>query len=68
MFRHSFEWEQKGSHEEHLSVIDYKKQERTKELAAVEEKLADKSSEFNTLARRINNLEDGNQSYHDHAR
>lgn len=65
MFRHSFEWEQKGSHEEHLSVIDYKKQERTKELAAVEEKLADKSSEFNTLARRINNLEDGNQSYHD---
>ena len=47
MFRHGFEWEQKGSHEEHLSVIDYKKQERTKELAAVEEKLADKSSEFN---------------------
>lgn len=65
MFRHSFEWEQNGSHEEHLSVIDYKKQERTKELAAVEEKLADKSSEFNTLVKRINNLEDGNQSYHD---
>ena len=36
MFRHGFEWEQKGTHEEHLSVIDYKKQERTKELAAVE--------------------------------
>ena len=48
MFRHGFEWEQKGTHEEHLSVIDYKKQERSKELAAVEEKLADKSSEFNT--------------------
>lgn len=41
MFRHGFEWEQKGTHEEHLSVIDYKKQERTKELAAVEEKLTD---------------------------
>ncbi len=65
MFRHGFEWEQKGTHEEHLSVIDYKKQERTKELAAVEEKLADKSVEFNTLAKRINNLEDGDQSYHD---
>lgn len=26
MFRHGFEWEQKGTHEEHLSVIDYKKQ------------------------------------------
>ena len=65
MFRRGFEWEQKGTHEEHLSVIDYKKQERTKELIAVEEKLADRSAEFNTLAKRINNLEDGNQSYHD---
>lgn len=65
MFRHGFEWEQKGTHEEHLSVIDYKKQERTKELAAVEEKLADRSAEFNTLAKRINNLEEGEQSYQD---
>ena len=58
MFRHGFEWEQKDTHEEHLSVIDYKKQERTKELAAVEEKLADRAAEFNALAKRINNLED----------
>ena len=65
MFRHGFEWEQKGTHEEHLSVIDYKKQERTKELAAVEEKLTDKSEEFKVLAKRINNLEDSEQSYHD---
>ena len=65
MFRYGFEWEQKGTLEEHLSVIDYKKHERTKELAAVEEKLADRSAEFNTLAKRINNLEDGEQSYQD---
>ena len=65
MFRHGFEWEQKGTHEDHLSVIDYKKQERTKELATVEKKLTDKSAEFNTLAKRINNLEDGEQSYQD---
>ncbi len=63
MFRHGFEWEQKGTHEEHLSVIDYKKQERTKELAAVEEKLADRSAEFNALAKRINNLEDAEHDY-----
>ena len=63
MFRHGFEWEQRGTHEEHLSVIDYKKQERTKELAAVEEKLADRSAEFNTLAKRINNLEDAEHDY-----
>ena len=65
MFLHGFEWEQKGTHEEHLSVIDYKKQERTKELAAVEENLADRSAEFKTLAKRINNLEDSEQSYQD---
>lgn len=65
MFRYGFEWEQKGTHEEHLSVIDYKKQERTKELAAVEKKLTDKSEEFKVLAKRINNLEDSEQSYHD---
>jgi len=63
MFRHGFEWEQKGTHEEHLSVIDYKKQERTKELAAVEEKLTDKSEEFKVLAKRINNLEDAEHDY-----
>ena len=65
MERHGFEWEQKGTHEEHLSVIDYKKQERTKELAVVEEKLTDKAEEFKVLAKRINNLEDSEQSYQD---
>ena len=34
--RHDIEWEQKGTHEEHLSVLDYKKQERSKEVAALE--------------------------------
>ena len=36
MARHNIEWEQKGTHEEHLSVLDYKKQERSKEVAALE--------------------------------
>ena len=36
MARHAIEWEQKGTHEEHLSVLDYKKQERSKEVAALE--------------------------------
>ena len=36
MARHDIEWEQKGTHEEHLSVLDYKKQERRKEVAALE--------------------------------
>ena len=36
MARHDIQWEQKGTHEEHLSVLDYKKQERSKEVAALE--------------------------------
>ena len=36
MARRDIEWEQKGTHEEHLSVLDYKKQERSKEVAALE--------------------------------
>ena len=36
MAQHDIEWEQKGTREEHLSVLDYKKQERSKEVAALE--------------------------------
>ena len=36
MERHGVEWEQKGTHEEHLSVLDYKKHERAKEVAELE--------------------------------
>ena len=39
MARHDIEWEQKGTHEEHLSVLDYKKQERSKEIAALENQI-----------------------------
>ena len=40
MARHDIEWEQKGTHEEHLSVLDYKKQERSKEVAALETQIS----------------------------
>ena len=39
MARHDIEWEQKGTHGEHLSVLDYKKQERSKEVAALENQI-----------------------------
>lgn len=32
MQKYNIEWEQKGTHEKHLSVLDYKKQERQKEV------------------------------------
>ena len=36
MERHGIEWEDKGTHDKHLSVLDFKKQERSKEVAALE--------------------------------
>ena len=37
MREHGLEWVQKGTHEEHLSVLDFKKQERAKEVAELTE-------------------------------
>ena len=34
-------WHKKGTHNKHLSVLDYKKQERAKEVAALEAELED---------------------------
>ena len=39
MERYDIQWEQKGTHEKHLSVMDYKKQEREKEIAALDSDL-----------------------------
>lgn len=36
MLAHDVEWEKKGTHEEHLSILDYKKKERTKEVELLE--------------------------------
>ena len=57
MERYGFEWEEKGTHEQHLSVIDYKKQERQKELAAVEEILAESKAEFMEVEERLRNYQ-----------
>ena len=45
MERHGIEWEQKGTHEKHLSVLDFEKKERTKEVAALEARKADLQEE-----------------------
>jgi hypothetical protein len=53
MERYGIEWEQKGTHEQHLSVIDFKKQERAKELAALESELAEKRDELSQIQLRL---------------
>lgn len=61
MVRYGIEWEQKGTHNEHLSVLDYKKQERVKEIEQLESKLADKKDEFKSVENRIRNYDKGTQ-------
>lgn len=62
MERYGVEWEHKGTHEKHLSVLDYKKQERTKELTELEEKLAERKDEFNVYKERIENFDGGERA------
>ena len=38
MLEQGIEWEQKGTHEKHLSVLDFEKKERVKEVAELEAK------------------------------
>lgn len=37
MLEHEIEWEQKGEHREHLSVLEYKREQRTRELDELEQ-------------------------------
>lgn len=39
MSRYGIDWKKKDTHNKHLSVLDYKKQERAKEVATLEEEL-----------------------------
>ena len=59
MERHGIEWEHKGMHEKHLSVLDYKKQERTAELEQLGAKIEEKQAKFNVLSERVLNYDDG---------
>ncbi len=59
MKTYGIEWEQKGTHEKHLSVLDFKKQERTTELAKLESEIAEKKDEFEMYQDRIDNFTQG---------
>jgi cell division protein FtsB len=59
MERHGIEWEHLGTHEEHLLVLDYKKQERAKEVEALDEQIADKKDEVKSLGARVQNYDKG---------
>ena len=59
MERYGIEWEHKGTHEKHLSVLDYKKQEREKEVVQLAEQIAEKKEEYQVLSDRVENYDKG---------
>ena len=62
MERHGIEWEHKGSHEKHLSVLDYKKQEREKEVTKLGDEINKKKDKLELVNARIGNLIDCEKS------
>ena len=56
MERHGIEWEDKGTHDKHLSVLDYKKEQRAKEISALETVKAEKESQVESQERRLKEL------------
>ncbi len=54
---YGIEWEQKGTHEKHKTVSEFKLQEKSKELEALEAKIEDKSKELHSVAERVNDFQ-----------
>ena len=55
MLQHDIEWDQRGPHREHLSVLDFKKEQREHELEKLETIIDDKKLEHDLLNKRISN-------------
>ena len=56
MERHGIEWEDKGTHDKHLSVLDYKKEQRAKEIAQLDKFKAKKQKEVAGQEQRLKEL------------
>ena len=56
MERHGIEWEDKGTHDKHLSVMDYKKEQRAKEIADLETVKAETQEEVKRQEQRLKEL------------
>ena len=56
-------WEDKGTHDKHLSVLDYKKEQRAKEIAVLETVKAEKENQVESQERRLKELAPGGEKY-----
>ncbi len=49
MLQHGIEWEKKGTHEKHLSVLDFEKKEHVKEVAELENVISSGREELSDI-------------------
>ena len=49
MLKYDIEWEKKGTHEKHLSVLDFEKKERAKEVAELEQTIFGSKEELSDI-------------------
>ena len=56
MGRYGVKWLQKGTHEKHLSVLDFEKQERAKEVAELDSQKQEKNSEVDKLNQAVSSM------------
>lgn len=57
MLQYGIEWEKKSTHEKHLSVLDFEKKERIKEVAELEKVISDGKEELSEIVHQQVNAE-----------
>ena len=60
MGKYGIEWKQLGTHNKHLSVLDYEKQERAKEVYKLEQRIDEKQEELISATKGIQEIKDEN--------
>ena len=54
MERHGIEWEQKGTHEKHLSVLDFEKKQRAEEVEQLNAEIESAKTDLRTVEKQLN--------------
>ena len=54
MERHGIEWEQKGTHEKHLSVLDFEKKQRAEEVEQLNAEIESAKSDLKAVEKQLN--------------
>ena len=54
MLNHGIEWEQKGTHEKHLSVLDFEKKQRAEEVEQLNAEIESAKTDLRTVEKQLN--------------